>query len=222
MSKQTSIKNMLPNKFLKRLFILLNILFISTEISADAFCALRNPTDSIANLFPEYQSSRSLVKNISNSAKQRLQEHMPFDFHYKEFGKHTLYIVFNDDVPIGLIHVRPEKGQWGINEIIWALDMDFNIIGFRFQRCRCITKDEVESTEFRQFLRGQNWKTLSNSLLIDADSISDPPNVISDKSRFLAMTVIRSAIKASLTTSLVWGQELSSLRQVSSYKETSN
>lgn len=206
-------KNLSLFKAMKRLFVLLTILLFSTECFAETFCALREPSHSIGNLFPDYKSSRSLVKTISLEVKQRLQAHLPFEFHYKEFGKHTLYLVFNDTVPIGLILARPEKGRWGINEIVWALDMDYNIIGFNFQRCRCITQDEVESPDFRQFLQGQNWQSLSNTLFTDADNHHDLPGTISEEGRSLAMTVIRSAIKASLTTSLVWGEELKTLRQ---------
>lgn len=200
--------------------IILSMLAISMESYAAAFCALRDPTESISSLFPEYKSSRSFVKNISLEEKKRLQEHLPFEFHYKEFGKHTLYLVFDDDVPIGLIHARPEKGQWGINEIVWALDMDFNIIGFRFQRCRCISKDEVESNEFRQFLYGKNRESLSDALLTNGNNVNGLLDNISDEGRSLAMSVIRSAIKASLTTSLVWGKELTSLQHAPSEGST--
>lgn len=208
-------KNMSSTRSIKRIIVLLSFLVITTEISAAAFCALRDPTDSILNLFPDYSSSRSLVKDISTDAKRLLQKYLPFKFHYKEFGKHTLYVIFNDQMPIGIIHVRPEKGQWGINEIVWALDMDFRIIGFKFQRCRCITKNEVESTEFMKLLHGKNWQTLKSFLSTAVDDINELPAIISDESRSLAFTVIRSAIKASLTTSLVWGNELSSLRLLS-------
>ncbi len=222
MSYLTSKENISLTGSIKCLIVLLIFLLITTESYAAAFCALRDPTNSISDLFPDYKSSRSLIKNISDNAKKRLQEHLPFEFHYKEFGEHTLYLVFSDKVPIGLIHTRPEKGQWGINEIVWALDMDFNIIGFRFQRCRCITKDEVESTKFKQFLQGKNWETLSEILLSDTDKLNSFSNNMSDEGRSLAMMVIRSAIKASLTTSLVWGKELHSVRQVSSPSDPSN
>ena len=203
-----SMKNMPSTGSIKRMIVLFTFLLISSEISAAAFCALRDPIDPILNLFPDYTSSRSLVRNVSDDVRRLLRKHLTFEFHYKEFGKHTLYVVFNDNLPIGLIHVRPEKGQWGINEIVWALDMDFNIIGFKFQRCRCINKNEVESTEFMQFLHGQSWESLSRILSADADDLNGLPANISDEGRSLAMTVIRSAIKVSLATLLVWGKDL--------------
>ena len=196
---------------IKRTTVLLLFLIITSETSAAAFCALRDPVDSILNLFPDYTSSRSLVKDVSANAKKILQKKLPFKFHHKEFGKHTLYVVFTDNVPIGIVHVRPEKGQWGINEIVCALDMDFNIVGFKFKRCRCINKNEVESTEFVQFLYGQNWESLSKIQSAEADNIDGLPANISDEGHYLAITVIRSAIKASLTTSLIWGEELNTL-----------
>ena len=217
-----SMKNMSSTRSIKRIIVLLSFLLITPEIYAETFCALRDPTDSILNLFPDYSSYRSLVKDVSADAKRLLQKYLPFKFHYKEFGKHTLYVVFNDQMPIGIIHVRPEKGQWGINEIVWALDMDFKIIGFKFQRCRCITKNEVESTEFMQLLHGQNWQTLNIFLSASTDVINGLTTTISNESRSLALTVIRSAIKASLTTSLIWGKELSSLRLLSRADEQTN
>ncbi len=207
----TFMKNMPSTGSIKRMIILLFFLLITSETSAAAFCALRDPIEPILNLFPDYTSSRSLVRDVSANARKLLQKHLPFEFHHKEFGKHTLYVVFTDNVPIGIVHVRPEKGPWGINEIVWALDMDFNIIGFKFQRCRCITKYEVESTEFIQFLHGQNWESLSKILSAEADNINGLPANMSDEGRYLAMTVIRSAIKASLATSLIWGEELHAL-----------
>ena len=73
----TYIKDMLSIGTIKRTTVLLLFLIITSETSAAAFCALRDPVDSILNLFPDYTSSRSLVKDVSANAKKILQKSLP-------------------------------------------------------------------------------------------------------------------------------------------------
>jgi hypothetical protein len=181
-------------------FLLTISLFCSPVLDAYAyaFCALRDPTSSISAFFPDYSNSRSIVKLISPEIKKTFTTQSPFKFHHKEFGKHTLYLVFKDQKPLGMIQARSEKGQWGINEIIWAMDMDYRIIGFKFQRCRCSAKDVVESEPFQALLIGQNWKQLSKKYIGWEKSDKNILPQFSPTAQKLALSVIQSAIKASM------------------------
>jgi hypothetical protein len=170
-----------------------------SDAYAAAFCALRDPTDAILAFFPEHSSSRSIVKLVSPEIKITFAEQLPFGFHHKEFGKHTLYMAFKDETPLGMIQARSEKGQWGINEIIWAMDMDYRIIGFKFQRCRCTAQDEVESEQFQALLIGQNWQQLKEKYIGWEKSGENILPHFSPAAQKLALSVFRSAIKASIS-----------------------
>ena len=61
---------------------------------------------------------------------------IPFPLMQGELGQHTLYVPVEDGSPLGYIQIRSELTEWGLAEIVWALNIRREVVDFRFQRCR--------------------------------------------------------------------------------------
>ena len=180
---------------------------------AEAYCALRDPVQHIYELYPEADSYRSIVRKVDRSIREVVGERLPFTLHPNELGTHTLYCAMGKDgAPIGLIHVRSEKGEWGLSEIAWSLDFDLRIRDFRFQRCRSRHAKHLEGSEFVDQLRYQDLETLRSFLDEDGDSLRHDDLTVKPGAEELATMVLHSALKTIVVTELVWGEDLQQLR----------
>lgn len=184
----------------------------SSRVSAQAFCALRDPITSIYGFFPGADSHRSIVKVVGNNAKIAIGERLPLDLHFNELGKHTIYVAMNDDDAIGIVHARSEGDLWGLTEIVWALDMDLQVVDFSFQRCRNPARRSLEESSFRSQIRGKSFSELRDLLTPGTEGFR--PNTVSvpTEANDLALTVAHSALKTIVVTETVWQSELRSLR----------
>ncbi len=182
------------------------------DVQAQAFCALRDPVTSIYSTFPDAHSYRSIVKVVNNAARNSVRDRMPLDLHFNELGKHTLYVAMRGDEPIGVIHARSEGDRWGLTEIAWALDLDFRVVDFRFQRSRNPARRALDASQFVERLRGRSLSELRAMLTPDASKLRVPAVPGDDDADSLAATVLRSALKTIIVTEAVWGGDLQSLR----------
>ncbi len=179
---------------------------------AVAYCALRDPVDAIQNFYPAYTGYRSLVGSIDQEVRRALKSNIPHHIHFNEFGKHTLYVVISNNTAVGLVHARTEKGDWGLDEIIWSLDTELSIQDFRYQRSRSKYKEDVSTQEFKSLLRGRSLEELTDLLSADGTSLALSVRDLPKEAESLAVTVILSAMKTIMVTELVWGKDLSLLK----------
>lgn len=119
-------------------------------------------------------------------------------------GKHTLYLVSQEERPRGYVHARSEKGKWGLVEVVWAFDLKLNVIGFEIQRCRDSARTSLETSSFLRLVEGKGFLELREMLNQNGASLSDPIEGFSPKADALAATVIRSGLKAIAATEEVW------------------
>jgi hypothetical protein len=179
--------------------------FAAQNVLAKPFCSLRDPVAQIGDLFPSYTTYKSVTKEVSREAAREIQEHLFSDLrlHSKEIGKHTIYYVYRTKVQIGLVHVRTERGPWGLVEIAWAMTPEGEIKDYRFQRCRGGPCEQAESETNRKFFSGMNFEELSElyneDQQINADKVPIPLGNDS-----LSGTLIDSARKTVALTSLLW------------------
>ena len=184
------------------------ILVIGAEtVSAQAFCALRDPVRRVYEMFPEATSYRTVTSTVRPEHRQTLIQDLPFAHHFNEFGRHSLYVVMQDGKPLGLIHVRTERGRWGLVEICWALDFDLNILGFDFQRCRDPQCSSLREGPFEDLIVDSDFDTLRSALETGHVLESLP-----ESQRVLGETVVRSGLKTIALTDNVWRNELIELR----------
>jgi hypothetical protein len=159
----------------------------------------------IGDLFPTYTSYKSVTKEVSIEAASEVQDKLFSDLrlHSKEIGKHTIYYVYRDEIQIGLVHVRTERGPWGLVEIAWAMTPEGDIKDYRFQRCRGGPCQQAESEINRKFFSGLSFEELSD--LYAADRKINPVKVtLSPDADSLSSTLIESARKTVALTSLLW------------------
>jgi hypothetical protein len=177
---------------------------------AIAYCSLRDPISAIQNFFPNMTDYRSFLGAVDLNVRDHLQAELGYDMHFNEFGKHTLYLVYADETPVGLVQARTEKGDWGLDEIAWALDFDFRVRDFRYQRSRSRWRHEVETQAFKNELIGKNFEELKSMLSNDGMLLTSRPEFLAPEAEQLATTVIRSALKTIAVTQVVWRETLES------------
>jgi len=187
------------------------LMALPLDAMAVAYCALRDPVGAMHELFPESTTFRSFVGTVGSNVRDVLRVELPFDFHFNEFGRHTLYVVFDDGTPIGVAHARSELGDWGLDEIVWALDLDLNVSGLRFQRTRNPSVAYLDTDSFRQQLIGLGVDELKDLLNADG-SVNREKLKIDDSATGMARSTIHSAIKTILVTSSVWAEPLEEMR----------
>jgi len=183
----------------------------SNNASAVAYCALRDPVAAIHELFPGSTSFKSIVGNVGPEIRRVLRDELPFDFHFNEFGRHTLYTIYDRGTPIGLAHARSELGSWGLDEFVWRLDLDLRIRGLYIQRTRDPVARLLNTEEFRRQLTGLGLPELVALLRPDGDLKAGVLSVEEPALR-LAHSAIHSAIKAIIVTREAWTQDLEQIR----------
>lgn len=188
--------------------LLLGLVLIVPDAKAIAFCALRDPDRQIRELFPESTAHLSSVALIDAKAREAVLQSLPFDFHAREFGRHTLYVVLNGDERIGFVHSRTEASNWGLMEVVWALDPDLRIRGFRFQRCRGPGCPVAQSESARELMEGRSATELLEAL--DNQSwqaaIASSPELAPHEELLEALA--RSAVKTIQVTAAIWNDEI--------------
>lgn len=190
--------NLTTPQFIANLTLTLLLMLSASSAHAVAFCALRDPVNTIYALFPEATSYRSSVKTVGRDARQAALDELPFSIHFNELGRHTLYVALIDEQPIGLVHARSEQGDWGITEYAWAITPDMKIKGVKVQRSRDpLIRNSVD--EMSLVVLGKNL----------ADLTRDYPGQAEDNSSQLGL--IGSAMKTLAITQIVWRDEVARL-----------
>lgn len=186
-----------------------------TEAHGQAYCALRDPVDKIHVIFNDDVEYRSIVRTVNEKARAEVGQRLPFDLHFTELGKHTLYVVTRNGAVQGIVHARSEKGRWGLVEIVWALDLQMRVIDFRYQRCRDRQKSILEGDTFKSMIVGKGFTELRSMLDASASKLSSALPGISQEAEPLAITTLRSALKVITVTESVWGADIEQLRKAS-------
>ncbi len=188
------------------------------EADAQAFCALRDPTRQVYDLFPEATSYRSIVRSVDDNSRNLTAQELPFTLHFNELGRHTLYVALRGDIPLGVVHVRSEAGRWGLVEIAWALSLDLDVVAFRFQRCRDSGHKTIESSAIASAFKGLDFQSLRAMLNEDGDELSAAAQPLMAEQptdvHQLMTTTLRSALKTVVVTKLVWSSDLAQLRLI--------
>jgi hypothetical protein len=193
-----------------RILLFLFLVLSPATALGQAYCQLRDPIGALQDFFPDSDHYRSTVREVESSHRDDILQSLPFTIHENELATHTLYTVFNaNDGLLGLVHVRSERGRWGLTEIAWGFSPDLRIVGMHFQRSRDGARGYIESESFQVQIRGKNFDELKAMLTPDGLTIREATLVVPPESRELATSVIRSALKTISATQLVWSDALS-------------
>ena len=185
-------------------------LLVQTQSAfAVAYCALRDPVNTIYELFPEADSYRSSVQTIGREAREAVTKRLPLTLHFNELGRHTLYIALQNGKPLGFVHARSEAGGWGITEFAWALELDLSVRTVKIQRSRDPSLRRLTPPELASMVGGMTLDSL-----IDAHSNAKGRG---NKPRRLLLS---SAMKTLVITETVWPNELLSAVPLASFVKT--
>lgn len=173
-------------------------LLISVHTHAMAYCALRDPVNTIYDLFPAADSYRSSVRTVDRRARQAVLERLPFSLHFNELGRHTLYVAqIGKAQPLGFVHARSELEEWGITEYAWALSPQLEVIGVKVQRSRDPLNKTLVTTPSYTRVIGRNVTQL----------VQQYKTALDENNRRLA-SFIASALKSIVITRSVWRDEV--------------
>jgi hypothetical protein len=181
------------------LMVLLVACVLTGVAHGQAYCALRDPSQVLYNAFPEADSHRSLIRQVTVADRDAVAQELPFTILYDELGRHTLYVPLRDGHPLGLLHVRSERGRYGLTEIAWSLDLDGRITGGSLQRCR----DPKFRNTFEEGLPDGLGTGDSQTILalLQKEGVTPEQQVL-----------LRSAAKTAAVTSIVWDADLLPIR----------
>ncbi|KGJ96176.1 hypothetical protein [Colwellia psychrerythraea] len=194
------------------ILVLLMLILPSGNVNAIAYCSLRDPVAQISQLYPQKTNQLSIVKTVNDNTRAQVQIALPSnDLHFSELGQHTLYIAMLGKESLGYIHVRSEQSDWGLVEIVWAIDKDLKITNFAFQRCRSPKKKIAQEIGFKNIFIGKNYQELKG--LLSNDGVTAKKEVLEkvQQAPELANVVLRCALKTLLLTEMLWGDELEEL-----------
>ena len=164
-------------------------------LMGQAYCALRDPVRVLYEAYPDADGHRSIIRTVTVEDRTAIAEILPFTIHFDELGRHTLYVTVQAGLPLGVLHVRSERGRYGLTEIAWSLNLDGQITDVAFQRCRDAKLRAALDDELRAKMIGADVPMLLR--LLDEEGWSDE-----------ARLLLRSAAKTAAVTFIVWEDDL--------------
>jgi hypothetical protein len=177
----------------------------SGQAFGQAYCALRDPVRAIQEFFPDAPSYRSIVREVTEEHRKKIGKELPFNIHRNELGRHTLYAVFGEGRALrGFVHVRSERGRWGLSEFAWSLDGQLKVKGLRFQRTRGSARAFLESEQFISQVRGKSLDQLKTLFVRSDGTIKKDALKVPTQYRGEAETALRSLMKTMIVTRIVW------------------
>jgi hypothetical protein len=193
---------------ISRIAALTLLLLAPSSAHAQAYCALRDPVQTVYQLYPTATSYRSIVATVGDDARAGISARFGLPMHQGELGRHTLYIALERGTPVGLVHVRSERTQWGLAEVAWALDFDLRVIDFRIQRSRSTNRAVVESDAFRATIQGKTGAGLAAMVAPGGADLTTRDARMSNADRMLTVAVLTSGVKAIAASEAVWGNQI--------------
>ncbi len=177
---------------------------LTTTAAHASNCALRNPDRQIYDIFPDATTYRSVVELISLDHRSAIEKQLGSSLAFGDLGKHTVYLVFRDGVPLGFIHARSEVGARGSVELVWAMDLDLRVKDFRVQRSREKHTDEVRADAFRSQLVGKSAEQLRSLMSDPSKAVETAPLQVSTDAKQIAQLAVLSGTKTLIITDLAF------------------
>ena len=164
-------------------------------------------------MYPTATGYRSVVGDINNATQVAVGEQIPFPLHQNELGQHTLYVPIDSGNPLGYIQIRSELTEWGMAEIVWALNLQREVVDFRFQRCRGQACKSVLEKGLHELIQGLDQAALIAMLDDEGQLQGALTSTMNEDERMLASVVTRSAIKVIAVIESGWSTTVSELAQ---------
>lgn len=197
---------------IKLVLVLAMIVYIGQSSAySQAFCALRDPNRSIGRLFPSFTKFRSITATVSRDDVQELESLTGLKCDPREFGRHQLYAVFDEEKIIGFAQSRSELVDWGMVEIIVSTDPQGAFRGFCFQRCRSSQRKKVESETVQKLL--QHRKKEDFIALLKESNLSEFQNEagLGSESAELLHGVLLGIAKMQALMLTIWKEDIDAL-----------
>lgn len=181
--------------------------FAEVSASAQAFCSLRDPNSYVRDFFPDSTSYKSIVRKISRELARKISSEKGVRFDPREFGNHTLYVVYKNKEIMGYLQAHSEVVDWGVAEVVWSLDKEGRLLKFGFQRCRSPQRKVVEAEAVQKLFRGLDEAGLRTRLEKDGvDGLLREAGLTS-RSEKLLEGISNGALKMQVLLRSAWSEE---------------
>lgn len=169
---------------------------------------LESPEQRIEQLFPTATRHEEHVRVIERTRGREVRELLPESISYHERGKRVVYSAYENNSPLGFLHVRNEISAWGVIEIAWELNLDLTVRDFTLLRCRDPQRKFIESERFHKLVRGGSLESLTK--LLDGHGNLDVNSTpIPSQARDLCRVIIHSGLKCLSVTRVGWSLDIS-------------
>lgn len=184
------------------------IIFFQTPTIYAAFCSLRDPHVAISTLYNDRVNYRSVVNTIADKDRDEVKRRLSFTLHRNEIGKHTLFLIFDKDLPMGFVQARSELSEWGVMEIAWAINLDMTIRDFFYQRCRSSDCRAENIADIRHLIKGKSFSQLQ--AILNESEVKETVTLNDSRLRLNAISLltIQSALKTIAITEITWQQDI--------------
>ncbi|MGB0579195.1 MAG: hypothetical protein ACPGVU_05780 [Limisphaerales bacterium] len=191
-------------------------MFLLTEASvqAQAFCSLRDPNSYVRQFFPESTTYKSVVRKVSREMAHRLTADKGVEFDPREFGNHTLYVVYQDKTVVGFLQAHSEVVDWGLAEVVWATDNEGKLKRFAFQRCRSPQRRSVDVDKVQDVFKGLSETDLRTKLSHYGVEGFVKDAGLSPKANKLMHGVVNGALKMQVLLREIWGDEFAAAKSL--------
>lgn len=198
-----------------RLLLFITIAIISTAIAPSQTKPLvpgqinvMSATKLAFRAFPEADAVRRISRDVTREARVVIEAELPFKVHFEELGAHKLHVAFRGRTPIGMLYARSEDVGWGMAEIGWAMTLEGRLVGFEFASSRSKHTEGLSTSAFAKGLVGRDLEELR---LLFAARPAPSGETGNTTAADLKDTVLKSALKATVVTAVVWQKDVDGL-----------
>lgn len=152
----------IANRSCLLLMIIVTLLFFKSAISWGAVaCTLDDPDRDTRRLFPESTGYKTYLITYldrgGESFAKRIEERLgdPREPVYETLDvPHPFYQIFKDKKHIGWVFGVNQKGEYGLLQLILAVDLNGKILNFYYQRISSPDAKRFRDKEFLNLFRG--------------------------------------------------------------------
>ncbi len=169
-------------------------------------------TEEVLHALPAATNQTAYVLPVDAESWNAIRDAVSFPVELRELTHQTLYSIYSDQRPLGLVQVRSEESRWGVIELVWVFDLDLTVRDLVVRRCRDRNRATIEGESFIEQLRGLDRRGLESLLDDDPERIDVQKVLVHPDVARLAAIVVRSGAKGLAFAEVLWRTQIAEWR----------